>query len=68
MNKLILKKINTIEKNVEEINQLLDELHLDHVEVRIAYKESSNGNAPAISLWKAVEHVDYLKKENNNQV
>ena len=64
INKLIAEKINIIEKNVEEINQLISEVHLDHVEIRIAYKEPSNGNPPSISLWKAVEHVDYLKKDS----
>ena len=67
MNELILEKINIIEKNVEEINQLISELHLDNVEVRIAYKEPANSNPASIRLWKAIEHVDYLKKENNEK-
>ena len=62
-NSLIAEKINIIEKNVEEINQLMSELHLDQVEIRIAYKDSANGNPASINLWKAVEHVDYLKKD-----
>jgi hypothetical protein len=66
INELILEKVNIIEKNVDEINQLISELHLDHVEVRIAYKEPSNGNPAEVHLWKAVEHVDYLKKTNND--
>jgi hypothetical protein len=40
------------------------ELYSQNVEIRIAYKESSKGEPPSINLWRAVEHVDYLKTED----
>jgi hypothetical protein len=62
----IVDKVQTISKNVEEINQLMSELYDQSVEIRIAYKDSSKGEPPRIELWRATEHVDYLKIENES--
>jgi len=63
----IADKVQTISKNVDEINQLIAELYTQDVEVRIAYKDSSKGEPPRIDLWRATEHVDYLKKDTENE-
>ena len=63
----IADKVQTINKNVDEINQLIAELYTQDVEVRIAYKDSSKGEPPRIDLWRATEHVDYLKKDTENE-
>jgi hypothetical protein len=63
----IADKVQTIGKNVDEINQLIAELYTQDVEVRIAYKDSSKGEPPRIDLWRATEHVDYLKKDTENE-
>ena len=63
----IADKVQTISKNVDEINQLIAELYTQDVEIRIAYKDSSKGEPPRIDLWRATEHVDYLKKDTDNE-
>ena len=55
------QKIETIKESLELINSLMAELHSNSVEVRINYREPSNGEPPKLELWKAVAHVDYLK-------
>jgi hypothetical protein len=57
----IVEKIRNISKNVDEINQLMSQLHTQDVEIRIAYKDAAKGEPPKIELWRATEHVDYLK-------
>jgi hypothetical protein len=63
----IADKVQIISKNVDEINQLIAELYTQDVEVRIAYKDSSKGEPPRIDLWRATEHVDYLKQDTDNE-
>ena len=63
----IADKIQIISKNVDEINQLIAELYAQNVEVRIAYKDSTKGDPPRIDLWRATEHVDYLKQDTENE-
>lgn len=60
----ISSKIDTIKRNVEEINLLMAELHKLAVEVRIQYKDASGLSPPQIDLWRATEHVDYLRRES----
>ena len=55
------QQIENIKAALETINLLIAELHTNNVEIRIAYKESSNGEPPKLDLWKAIAHVDYLK-------
>jgi hypothetical protein len=62
----IADKVQTISKNVDEINQLMSELYENNVEIRIAYKDASKGDPPRIDLWRAIEHVDYLKTEGQD--
>lgn len=57
----IQDKIQTIKDSVNLINTLMTELYEKNVEIRIMYVEASKGAAPGISLWRATEHVDYLK-------
>lgn len=57
----IQSKILTIKDSVNLINSLMAELHEKNVEVRIQYVEAAKGVPPGISLWRATEHVDYLK-------
>ena len=55
------QQIENIKEAVETINSLMAELHINNVEIKIAYKEPNNGEPPRLDLWRAVEHVDYLK-------
>lgn len=55
------QQIEKIKTALETINLLIAELHTNNVEIRITYKESSNGEPPKLDLWKAIAHVDYLK-------
>lgn len=61
----ITKKVEELSKHVENINQIMSELHDDNVEIRISYKDATTDKPPQIDLWRVIEHVDYLKKENN---
>jgi hypothetical protein len=61
----IQESINIIKENIDIINNLMAEMHSKGVEIRIAYKDSSNGSStglPRLDLWRATEHVDYLKE------
>lgn len=62
----VKEKIDEIHSCVNSINQLMAELYLKNVEIRIAYKDSANGGGkdctPHIELWRATEHIDYLKE------
>lgn len=61
----IFEDIRRIEDYVEGINFLMDSLHKKGVEVRISYKDSTSGapnGIPCLELWRATEHVDYLKE------
>jgi hypothetical protein len=61
----IQEKINIIKENVNIINGLMADLHSKGVEIRIAYKDSGSGSPtglPCLDLWRATEHVDYLKE------
>jgi hypothetical protein len=63
----ITKKVEELSKHVEGINEIIAELHDNNVEIRIAYKEAADGKPPHIDLWRVIEHVNYLKRENNEQ-
>jgi len=63
----ITEKVQTIKENINEINLLMAELYKQNVELRIAYKDPSKGEPPRIELWKAIEHVDYLEKDTENE-
>lgn len=58
---IIGQKIEKIKEALDAINAEMAELHQDSVEIRINYKEPSNGEPPRLDLWRAVAHVDYLK-------
>ena len=64
---MIANKVEELIKHVEDINQIMSELHDNNVEVRISYKESAKGEPAQISLWRVIEHVDYLKKDTTNE-
>lgn len=55
------QKIESIKESLAAINELMDDLHTNSVEIRINYKEPSNGEPPRLELWRAIAHVDYLK-------
>ena len=55
------QQIENIKASLETINSLMAELHNNDVEIRINYKEPSNGEPPKLDLWRAIAHVDYLK-------
>jgi hypothetical protein len=57
----IADKITKIKDSVELINSLMAELHEKNVEIRIKYTDSTLDIPPGIALWRATEHVDYLK-------
>lgn len=63
----ISDKVQIISKNVDEINQLIAELYTQNVEIRIAYKDAAKGEPPRIDLWRAIEHVDYLNQDTENE-
>jgi hypothetical protein len=60
MNLEIKRKTDLIKGFVENVNDLISELHVQNVEVRFLFKEASNGLPPCIEIYKLVEHVDYL--------
>lgn len=59
--------VNEITSRVNTINVLMDQLYKKNVEIRISYKDSEKGNPPRLEVWRAVEHVDYLKKDTENE-
>lgn len=55
------QKIEKVKEALDVINATMAEMHQDNVEIRINYREPSNGEPPKLELWRAVAHVDYLK-------
>lgn len=53
-----------IEDAVATINKNMDILHQRDVEVRFIFKDPAAGNPPTLNLWRAVEHVNYLKTQD----
>ena len=53
--------IEKIKDYVDGINFLIRSLHEKGVEIRIAYKDGNTTVPPSIELWRATEHIDYLK-------
>jgi hypothetical protein len=43
----------------------MSSLYEKDVEIRIAYKEADRGQPPQLNLWRAIEHINYLKKETD---
>lgn len=58
----IKEQIDLLRNYVDSINVLMDTLHQQNVEVRILYKDPSGQTAPRIELWRATEHINYLKE------
>lgn len=56
----IFNSISELQNRVNEINQMIADLHVKNVEIRIAYTEAKSGEPASINLWKAIEHNDYL--------
>ncbi len=62
----IQQDIEKIKDYVSGINILMDSLYDRGVEIRIAYKDSTSGSPtgrPCLELWRATEHIDYLKRD-----
>jgi hypothetical protein len=57
----VADKITKIKDSVELINSLMAELHEKNVEIKIKYTDSTLDIPPGIVLYRAIEHVDYLK-------
>lgn len=55
--------VDEISEYTERINIILADLHTKNVEVRFLYKDSGADTPPCLSLWRATEHVDYLKDD-----
>lgn len=61
----IKNDIEKIKEYIDGINVLMMMLHENGVEIRIAYKDSTSGapgGIPCLELWRATEHIDYLKR------
>ena len=66
IDKEIEQDINTIKDYVHGINHLMQILHEKGVEIRLAYKDSTSGSptgGPYLDLWRAIEHINYLKED-----
>lgn len=58
------KQVDTIRLHVDKINEIMSQLYKEGVEIRIQFKDSTNGapnGVPCIELWRATHHVDLLK-------
>lgn len=57
--------VDQIVQNIDHINFLIAELHTKNVEIRVLYKEPSKGDPAKLEIFRAVEHVNYLKKHTD---
>lgn len=55
-------QINSIDEYVKRINEIMQALHDKNVEIKILYKDALLNKPPVLELWKATEHIDYLKQ------
>ena len=53
--------VDGVQEYVDEINESIKLLHNKDVEIKLAFNDAKNGNPPNIYIWKAIEHVDYIK-------
>lgn len=59
----IKEKVIKLTSLVIEVNKIMSELQDLNVEVRIQYVEPKDNIKQGISMWRCVEHNDYLKNE-----
>lgn len=59
----IKEKVDKLTFLVKEVNSLMSELQELNVEVRITYIDPKDTIKQGISIWRCVEHIDYLKNE-----
>jgi hypothetical protein len=59
----IQSKVDKLKYFVNEINELMSELQDMKVEVRISYIDPKQDIKQGITMWRCIEHNDYL--ENN---
>ncbi len=60
----IKNQVIKLDALIKDVNVIMKELHEQNVEVRITYKDATNGapnGIPCLELWRAIEHNDYLK-------
>lgn len=60
MNQEIKRKADLLKGFVDNINDIMSDLHTENVEVRIIYHEVKSGSPPKLEIHRLVEHVDYL--------
>jgi len=53
--------IDSINKSVGSINTLLATLHERDVEIKLVFNDAKSDHPPFLYIWKAVEHIDYVK-------
>jgi hypothetical protein len=63
----IADSIDEIVTRVNTINSIMASLYEKDVEIRISYKEADRGQPPKLDLWRATEHINYLKKTDTNE-
>jgi hypothetical protein len=67
IDKDIAESIEEIVTRVNTINSIMASLYEKNVEIRIAYKDADHGQPPKLDLWRATEHINYLKKADTHE-
>lgn len=66
LNSSIKDKIDSIQGHISDINLLLCDLRADNVEIKIEFTKDTTTQDPILKLWRAIEHVDYLKSTEDD--
>ena len=53
--------VDLVQAAIDNINTAVEILHEKDVEIKIVYNEAKGDTPPHLYIWKAIEHIDYVK-------
>ena len=53
--------VDLVQAAIDNINTAVEILHEKYVEIKIVYNEAKGDTPPHLYIWKAIEHIDYVK-------
>ena len=53
--------VNLIQASIDNINTAMEVLYNKDVEIKLVFNEAKVDKIPNLYIWKAIEHIDYVK-------
>lgn len=57
----ILQQIDSLKSKIEDVNNVLKEMHDKGMFVIISYNERDKTDSPILEIKTAIQHINYLK-------